>query len=301
MARLRHTEGGGDWPLQTRNFIGRSRACTILVERPEVSGEHAILRWTGTDWEIKDLNSRNGVYLDGHRLPPGERAVLRTGARLGFGRDAGYELVGAGEPTAFAVPLAGGDPIEAVGGILALPDAHAPTVTLFRDDDTWSMDQAGETNTVADGSLVRLGDHAWRVHLPERLVPTAVADITPQIDALRLRFSVSRDEEYVELVAVHDRQEFDLKARSHHYPLLLLARARLRHQDLPPQRQGWVHQHELLAQLRVDRNALHLDIFRLRRQLGEAGIRDAARIVERRANTSQLRIGVTRIEIVQLA
>jgi len=301
MGRLRQIVGDADWLLQGRNFIGRSRACTIWLDRPEVSGEHAVLRWTGIDWEIKDLHSRNGVYVDGHRLPTGERAPLRAGSRLGFGRDASHELVDASEPTAFAVPLAGLGPVAAVGGILALPGPHAPSAMIFRDGDAWSMEQAGGTTVVADGAVVHVGDDAWRVHLPELLVPTDVAaEVTPQIEGLLLRFSVSRDEEYVELVAVHDRQVFDLRARSHHYPLLLLARARLRHQTLPPGRQGWIHQHELLEQMRVDRNQLHLDIFRLRRQFGEAGITDAARIVERRANTRQLRIGVTRIEILPL-
>lgn len=300
LGRLRNSDDGDDWLLQGRNFIGRSRACTICVERPEVSGEHAVLRWAGAGWEVKDLHSRNGVFVDGRRLPPGERTLLHAGCRLGFGREGGHELVDAGEPTAFAVPLAGAGPIEAVGGILALPDPHAPVATIFRDGDGWSLDRAGETGPVVDGAIVRVQDGAWRVHLPELLLPTDVGDGTPPLAGLLLRFSVSRDEEYVELVAVHERQLFDLQARSHHYALLLLARARLRHQGLPPARQGWIHQHELLAQLRVDRNKLHLDIFRLRRQFGEAGIRDAAGIVERRANTSQLRIGVSRIEIVPL-
>ena len=52
---------------------------------------------------------------------------------------------------------------------------------------------------------------------------TDVGDGTPPLAGLLLRFSVSRDEEYVELVAVHERQLFDLQARSHHYALLLLA------------------------------------------------------------------------------
>jgi len=300
LGRLRNSDDGDDCWLQGRNFIGRSRACTIRLDRPEVSGEHAVLRWTGGGWEVKDLHSRNGVFVDGRRLPGGERTLLAPGARLGFGRHAGHELADAGEPTAFAVPLTGARPIEAVGGILALPDPHAPAATIFRDGDGWSIDRAGETMAVVDGAVVRVGDDAWRVHLPELLIPTGIADGAPPLAGLLLRFSVSRDEEYVELVAVHDRQLFDLQARSHHYALLLLARARLRQHELPPARQGWIHQHELLSQLRVDRNKLHLDIFRLRRQLGEAGIHDAARIVERRANTSQLRIGVSRIEIVPL-
>ncbi|MCY0989982.1 FHA domain-containing protein [Nannocystis sp. ILAH1] len=299
MARLRKTDGGTGWLLRSRDLIGRSRACTIRLDEPEVSGEHAILRWTGACWDIKDLHSRNGVHVDGRRLEPGVPAVLAAGSVLGFGRAYGYVLVDADEPVAFAEPHDGGEPIESLGGILALPDPDAPAAMIFRSGATWSMDQAGEVVPITDDETVQIGPSTFRVHLPEALPPTAnAAPSAPQLDDLHLRFAVSRDEEYVELVATHADRVFDLQARSHHYPLLLLARARLRQRDLPPAYQGWVHQHALLEQLRIDRNQLHLNIFRARRQFGEAGIGDAARIIERRPNTSQLRIGVQHLEIV---
>ena len=58
-----------------------------------------------------------------------------------------------------------------------------------------------------------------------------------------------------------------------------------------------MQQSDLLDLLRVDASNLHLNIFRLRQQFGELGILNAARIVERRAGTRQLRIGVARLEI----
>lgn len=299
MARLRKTDGSSGWLLRSRDLIGRSRACSIRLDEPEVSGEHAVLRWTGACWDIKDLHSRNGVHVDGRRLDPGVPAVLAAGSVIGFGRADGYTLVDADEPIAFAEPQDGGAPIESHGGILALPDPDAPAAMIYRSGATWSMDQAGEVAPIADGETVQIGGTAFRVHLPESLPPTAnAAPSAPQLDDLHLRFTVSRDEEYVELIATHGGRVIDLQARSHHYPLLLLARARLRQRDVPPAYQGWVHQHALLDQLRIDRNQLHLNIFRARRQFGEAGIDDAARIIERRSNTSQLRIGVQHLEIV---
>lgn len=299
MARLRKTDGSSGWLLRSRDLVGRSRACTIRLDEPEVSGEHAVLRWTGAGWDIKDLHSRNGVHVDGRRLEPGVPAVLTAGSVLGFGRADGYTLVDAEEPVAFAEPQDGGEPIASLGGILALPDPDAPAAMIFRAGATWSMDQAGEVVPIADGETVHIGTRAFRVHLPEALPPTAnAAPSAPQLDDLHLRFAVSRDEEYVELIATHADRVFDLQARSHHYPLLLLARARLRQRDVPPAYQGWVHQHALLDQLRIDRNQLHLNIFRARRQFGEAGIGDAARIIERRSNTGQLRIGAQHLQIV---
>ena len=126
------------------------------------------------------------------------------------------------------------------------------------------------------------------------------AECAPALDSITLRFNVSRDEEYIEVVALHGARSFDLKARSHHYTLLILARARLRDQALPLDHQGWVHQNNLLAMLRVDASHLNLNIYRLRQQFEEAGIAAAAQIVERRVGTRRLRIGVSRIEICTL-
>src|SRR5690349_15998165 len=108
VGRLRKTDGSCAWLLGGRDLIGRSRTCTIRLDDPEVSGEHASLRWTGACWEIKDLHSRNGVHVDGRRLAPGVPAMLAAGSVLGFGRVDGYTLVDAGEPAAFAEPESGG-------------------------------------------------------------------------------------------------------------------------------------------------------------------------------------------------
>ena len=74
-------------------------------------------------------------------------------------------------------------------------------------------------------------------------------------------------------------------------------RERLRDGGAAPELQGWVHQSELLDLLRCDVSLLHLNIYRLRQQFGEAGIVGAARVVERRAGTRQLRIGVSQLDI----
>ena len=45
--------------------IGRSQDCDICYSNRLVSREHASLHWDGRTWVIRDLNSRNGVYLNG--------------------------------------------------------------------------------------------------------------------------------------------------------------------------------------------------------------------------------------------
>ena len=58
--------------LYPENVIGRSPTCTLRLSDGWVSGQHAAIRWTGTGWSIKDLSSRNGTFVDGVRMNPGE-------------------------------------------------------------------------------------------------------------------------------------------------------------------------------------------------------------------------------------
>lgn len=284
--------------LAQRCILGRSRACTIRLLDPDVSGEHALLRWSGGAWELQDLHSRNGTFVDGRRLASGERTALTVGAVIGLGRSASFVLGDAEAPTLFATPLVGGSAIEARSGILALPEPSAPEAMVFRLAGGWVVERGGDATAVVDGEILRIGGEAWQLHLPELLPQTADSGGSlPDLDNITLRFNVSRDEEYVEVLAQYGASTIDLKARSHHYTLLVLARARLRDRTLPSDRQGWIHQNDLLGMLRIDAGHLHLNIYRLRQQFGEAGIGSAARIVERRAGTRQLRIGAARMEV----
>jgi hypothetical protein len=63
---------------------------------------------------------------------------------------------------------------------------------------------------------------------------------------------------------------------------------------------GWLDRERLLAALRTDRERLNLDVFRIRKQFALMGVRNAADVIERRPDTSQLRIGVGRLVIERI-
>jgi hypothetical protein len=82
--------------------------------------------------------------------------------------------------------------------------------------------------------------------------------------------------------------------------LLTLARLRVEDQanaTIAPPSQGWVYQDRLLKMLATSPPQLALDIYRARRQFGEAGIADSAQIVERRTTTHELRIGASKLAV----
>lgn len=44
-----------------------------------------MIAWTGDHWCVRDLGSRNGTFVNGDRLAPGERRAINAGVQLSFG------------------------------------------------------------------------------------------------------------------------------------------------------------------------------------------------------------------------
>ena len=61
--------GGGDSiPLEKNKMvIGRRSSCDIVLDFANVSSQHAQLELTNGYWYLRDLNSRNGVKVNGER------------------------------------------------------------------------------------------------------------------------------------------------------------------------------------------------------------------------------------------
>jgi pSer/pThr/pTyr-binding forkhead associated (FHA) protein len=66
-----------------RAVVGRSQRCDYVVADPNVSRRHFELQLRGADWFLTDLNSTNGVLVNGQRvkssrLAPGDEIVVGT-------------------------------------------------------------------------------------------------------------------------------------------------------------------------------------------------------------------------------
>src|SRR5688572_24658333 len=65
--------------------IGRSPECTVRIDLPAISREHAVLHISGAELEIKDLGSSNGTRLRGQQLEPEQTAELFPGDIIELG------------------------------------------------------------------------------------------------------------------------------------------------------------------------------------------------------------------------
>jgi len=55
--------------------VGRESTCDIVLHDTEVSRLHAELRCDGGEWSVLDLNSSNGTFINGERLPQTEQSL----------------------------------------------------------------------------------------------------------------------------------------------------------------------------------------------------------------------------------
>ena len=73
------------WPwgdVRTEFYAGRDEDCQIRLNGPQVSRRHACFYYNGRGWLIRDLNSTNGVELNGKQV---QTAALHKGDRLKLG------------------------------------------------------------------------------------------------------------------------------------------------------------------------------------------------------------------------
>jgi len=281
--------------------VGRSPPCQLLLDRPQVSGVHAELGWGGDGWLLHDLGSSNGTFVGGRRLAAGERAELVVGAELAFGtRDECFTLIDAAPPRLMA-KAADGRVVVAEAELLCLPDEDDPALTSMLDGHgRWVAEGSDDTRPLEDHDTVIAGGTSWAIFLPQVVFSTSTFD--DEVITLRevaLELTVSRDEEHVSCRMLHQGTAVELVSRAHAFLLLTLARARATDHEagLSPGDQGWLHRDELCRRLGIDNQLLNLWVYRARRQLVQAGVVDATRVVERRAGSQQLRLGLSRVEI----
>ncbi len=285
-------------------LVGRSSAAALRLSAAFVSAQHALVRWNGQNWELKDLGSRNGTFLDGTLVQPAQVYPLSVGARLGFGHpDDAWELIDAGPPKVMAVPLDGGEPVVAEEDVFAIPSSKRPEASVYRDSDgRWKLETTnGDLTVLEHQRTFEAAGKSWRFSCPETLASTSTAEHVAA-DPVSLTFAVSRDEEHVELTAHWSGRRIDLGSRSHNYLLLTLARFRLNDSSagLPESSCGWTDQELLLQSLATTAPQLNIDVFRIRQHFARAGLQDAVNVIERRPRSKQLRIGIKDLKVHSL-
>lgn len=106
-------EGGQRLPLTGERFIvGRDVDCDLVISSTQVSSRHCELSFDGAHWRVIDLNSKNGVQVNGETTTD---HMLRPGDRLSIARQHHFRIEYASSPL-----LDGGRVVHwALAGVIA--------------------------------------------------------------------------------------------------------------------------------------------------------------------------------------
>jgi hypothetical protein len=193
---------------------------------------------------------------------------------------------------------------ESVDGVIGLPSAESPSCVLYQGvDGSWRLELPYQsTLAIDDGETFQFANAQWRFYCPRALSSTTAADVQSDVAEATLLFRVSSDEEFVELSLKYANRVLALGARQHNFLLLTLARTRLADaaSQLAEAACGWVYKEQLATGLRMTSQQVDGEVFRIRRHFGHHGVPQAATIIERRPGTTQLRIGMARLQIIKL-
>lgn len=273
MAKLENYLTGKVIVLQAHHLFGRhtSRVETVLTSQ-DVSKIHASIRWEDQQWSLLD-HSRNGTWINKHRLASDAKATLSVGDVLWFGgaKASAWKVIDLAPPKPMLLPIKPEGPILEFEQLCVLPNEQVPELSLYlAENGTWYCESAEGSSSIQDGDLVQHGPMVWKFVDAGMNDPTVTSGRKEGgRNDLQFRFLVSLDEEHVRLQIVKDQTILDLGERVHHYPLLILARHRMADakEGLDKSSQGWIDFQEFCTMLKMDYFHLNTQIYRARKQI----------------------------------
>jgi hypothetical protein len=302
MAELREASGKRGCVLTPEHLIGRGPQCALRLTGNYVSSQHAVIRWFGNGWELLDRGSRNGTQVNGAAAEPGRAYRLSKGAVITFGHpQERWVLADASEPQVMVVSLESGDAQLEQHGMIGIPSNDSPECTVFLDaDGKWKLEDSDGTRLVLhDSQTFEAKGHKYRFSSPSSNDLTESAEPTSDHEAPTLHFFVSSDEDFVELTLEYHNRSVPLGSRAHNYLLLTLARHKLAELSagIPEASSGWMDKDLLANGLRITPPQVDGEIFRIRKHFASHGLQESGAIIERRARTKQIRLGLGRVRV----
>ncbi|HKO52624.1 MAG TPA: FHA domain-containing protein [Polyangiaceae bacterium] len=297
MAVIQRNSDGRKIHIPHQLVIGRADSCDLILDVSSVSSHHAVIRWNGARWVLADLGSRNGTYVNGHRLAPRSAKLhpLSRGDEIAFAeREEVWTLSDDAAPNCLLVPVDDGlATITLVRGqSIAWPDENHAVALVFFQHEAWHVEDAeGSVQRLKDGETALLGDQSFMFHSPGPVpeTPAAAAPIARRELVLAfVHVRVAPDEETAALRVDIGGEELPVAARSHLYLLAYLARMR----KVTPTTadHGWVPVERACRDLQADPEGLAVLVYRCRKDFESLHFHDASRVIER--TRGLLRIGL---------
>lgn len=127
------------WPLNHAKsfFIGRDDECDLVIADRQVSRRHAAIHWNGKSYQIEDLGSTNGTYVDGESastaipLMDGDEFLIGQSFRISFVDDGATAPLSM-EPVRTGLSIDMGNRTVRIGEVVLDPPLSPPQFHLLQ-------------------------------------------------------------------------------------------------------------------------------------------------------------------------
>lgn len=305
MATMINTKTGLQIMLMAYHTFGRQPSSNnTVLSNADASRFHAAIHWDGEGWQLKG-KSTNGTYINSKRIMEESNSPLKKDDTLHFGniQSDTWKIVNVDAPESMLMPITPGLETISLNGVIVLPSEESPQVSLYLSTDgQWMCESESGTSLLKSGDLVGVQDKIWRFVDAEPSISTQAHEENIQTSPadVDFYFNVSQNEEHVSLKLIVDQQTIDLEERSHHYPLLLLARKRMEDKvkGVSESEQGWIDKDSFRDMLGLEDNHVNILIYRFRKQCLAALPQSMGlhQIIERRVGELRLNCDAIQIE-----
>jgi len=274
MGAIKNIETGYVEILNINHTIGRHDISDTCINEADISKRHAVIYWKSENWYIQDV-SRNGTIIDNEFVHTNAQ-ILTKDCKIKFGKNDStvWILIDDSKPSSYLRSLKS-DKVLNLTSNHALPDEEKPAVLFYYSaEGKWVADKDGDCIQLKHKEIYSFLGEDWEYIENDEIIEETIDYMRTIRDAYFL-FTLSIDEEHINIKICTDYNTWDLGERAHHYLLLTLARKKLiDHQNqLPKMDQGWIQLEELMDDIEkengkeVDVYHLNVMIYRLRKQL----------------------------------
>jgi predicted component of type VI protein secretion system len=130
--------------------VGRSAGCQLSLDDPLVSRRHAMIVVTGDGVTVEDLESRNGVIVNGNRIA--DRTKITPGDKILIGSQELILLQGREQSLRETVNLPGRGTLPKIA---AVPDSAIPSIHVPSDPGDTAAGRSEDLAGEGDSSTVR--------------------------------------------------------------------------------------------------------------------------------------------------
>ncbi len=277
MAILRNTETGEQILLHSQHMFGRNvYGVNTYICNEDVSRQHATIFWKDRAWYFKD-HSRNGSFINDQMLHM-SITKLEFGNKVRFCADMRSEwyLEDIKPPSSYLISLTNKDKFLQLISCHALPSDDHPDISFFYSaEGVWNASVEDTVIRLENNHIYNFNNEDWKYI--ENEVFDETIDYGSSVKDSCFCFTLSPDEEHINVKIILNNSSMDLGERVHNYLLLALARNRYRdiNKGYNLQDQGWCDVDMVINDLskecckNVDVYYLNLLIYRLRKQLIE--------------------------------